>query len=132
MDTPEDVFKHIVSSSPRDLEQRVLAVLREHVGKKKRISRQALVQRVFGKTIARGALANSTEDRQVRVALEALQYQHPILSSSGTGGYYYAESAEEIARYAAELDSRAKKLQQKSIRLARLAARYEHRDRRAQ
>ncbi len=124
MDYPEAVFTEIQHSIPANLRERLLAILQQHVGKENRISRKALVEKSCGVKLAVSELANSTFDRQVRIVLDELQDTHPILSSSGAGGYYYAGSAEEIARYAAELDSRAHKLLQKSRRLLRQARQF--------
>ncbi len=122
-DYPEVRFAEIQTAVPVDLSDRVLSILQQHVGRDHRISRRALVEQAF-RVAVDDNLANSTQDRQVRMILEDLQAIHPILSTSGGGGYYYAGSAEEISRYAAELDSRAKKLLQKSRRLLKLARRF--------
>lgn len=122
---PETKFEEIRATLPADLESRVLAILKTHVGREQRISRRDLVAQAFGVDMQAVDLATSTLDRQVRMALESLQDRHPVLSTSGGGGYYYASSADEIARYAAELDSRAHKLLRKSRRLVRQARRFE-------
>lgn len=121
---PEIKYAEIKRSLPENLDVRILAILQQHIGRDNRISRKRLVEEAFGVNMNEVDLANSTLDRQVRLALEALQSKHPILSTSGGGGYYYAGSADEIARYAAELNSRAMKLLEKSRRLERLANRF--------
>lgn len=123
-DYPETHYAEIKATVPADLPARVLAVLKEHVGKDNRISRRDLVARVFNVNMNDIDLANSTLDRQVRYVLPDLQDRYPILSTSGGGGYYYAGSEDEIQRYAAELNSRAMKLLDKSRRLIKLAKRF--------
>lgn len=118
---PERIFDEIESSIPDDLPERVLAAVQRYRGKDNPISRPELVQAVFGR-LPEGSLSNSREDRQIRRVLPDLQEKYPILSSSGKGGYYYAESADEILAYAAELKSRAIALEQKSRSLLKLAA----------
>jgi hypothetical protein len=125
MDYPEIAYDEIKHSIPDGLAERVLAELQKHVGKDNRISRLALVESTCNVHLERSALANSTYDRQVRLVLDELQGRYPILSSSGAGGYYYASSADEIAAYAAELNSRAMKLLNKSKRLVRQAKRFQ-------
>lgn len=124
MDYPEIAYEEI-KHIPAGLAERVLSVLQQHVGKDNRITRLALIKEACGVTLEREELANSTLDRQVRLVLDDLQARYPILSSSGAGGYYYASSADEIARYAVELNSRAMKLMQKSKRLMRQAKRFQ-------
>lgn len=116
MTEPRAVYETIKITTPDDLDSRVLAVLNRHRGKEIRISRRDLVKTVYG--IDPGAnLANSREDRQIREAIARLQDTYPILSSSGDGGYWLPESVDEINEYAAEINSRAMKLLEKSRRL---------------
>lgn len=124
---PYEIFEtEIKPAIPPDLPDRVLAVVARHRGKANAITRKRLLQSVFG-YLPKGDLANSREDRQMRLVLLDLQGRYPILSSSGRGGYFYAESAEEIDAYASELESRAAALHEKSRKLHRLAAQF-HKD----
>lgn len=99
---------------PGDLPTRVLEIIRERRGKQNFITRVELVNRVFGLSLAPHAkLENLREDRQIRLAIAQLQVKYPILSSSGNGGYFYAESADEIRTFCRELESRAAQLHEK-------------------
>ena len=118
--TPAEIYDQIKYSVPTDLDERVLRVIHQHTGKSNQVSRQELVKQVFGVTIKPADLRTSTLDRQIREAIARLQDQHPILSSSGNGGYFYAASMDEINRYAAEVNSRAMKLLEKSRSLLRV------------
>lgn len=109
---------------PPDLDVIVLEIVRKHVGYESRISRRALVENAFDVDLTGVNLANNSYDRYVRESLVKLQENYPILSTSGGGGYYYAGSADEINRYAAELNSRANKLLKKSRILLKLAKKY--------
>ncbi len=124
-DYPEIAYAEIQHTIPEDLEARVLAILQQHVGRDQRISRKALVEGACGMKLDDTNISNSRLDRQVRLVMDNLQEHHPILSTSGGGGYYYAGTADEIQRYAAELDSRAKKLLSKSKRLVKLAKNFQ-------
>lgn len=110
MTTPKMVYEAIVDDMPAGLTDQVLDVLRSHVGKPYRIGRRELVAAVFGEA-PDGDLANSTHDRQIREAIEVLREKHPILSSSGNGGYWMADSLDELNEYMREVVSRARKLE---------------------
>jgi hypothetical protein len=125
IDIPEATYNELRSSIPEDLYPKILSVLKLHIGKANRITRRELDEAVWNLDFSGVDLNNSTLDRQVREVLVKLQEDYPILSTSGGGGYYYAGSADEISRYAAELDSRAKKLLGKSRKLLKMATRFQ-------
>lgn len=124
-DYPEVRYQEIQETLPTDLQNRVLTVLQAHIGRANRITRKMLVSEVFNVSMTDVELSNSTIDRQVRMVMADLQRRFPILSTSGGGGYYYASNAEEIARYAAEINSRAMKLLDKSRQLEKQAAAFQ-------
>jgi hypothetical protein len=87
--SPETTYNEIQHTVPSDLEERVLAIIQQHIGMQHRISRRALVEQAFHTRIDDENISNSRMDRQVRIAVESLQSRHPILSTSGGGGKYY-------------------------------------------
>lgn len=119
--TPADVYQEIQVTTPEDLPDRVLQVIRAHVGKDNRVTRAELVEVIFG--IPRGEvnLTSSTLDRQIRDAITTLQARYPIIASSGLDGYWYPESMDEVNAYAREIQSRASALFEKSQNVLRSA-----------
>jgi hypothetical protein len=116
--TPREVYQNARASAPEDLDDRVLAVMREHKGKDHAISRRSLVRAVYGIEVPiDDDLSNSLDDRNIRDSIARLQECYPIIASSGTGGYWWAKSMDEIYAYAGEINSRAKKLLDKSRKL---------------
>lgn len=124
-DYPEAKYHEIKATIPEDLYTKIVAVLKQHIGRENRITRRALDEEIFSVSFADIDLNNSTLDRQMREVMVRVQDDYPVLSTSGGGGYYYASTAAEIATYAAELDSRAKKLLKKSRRLVKMAERFQ-------
>ena len=111
--TPRDIYEDIAAASTRDgLDERVLAVLRGHVGKTNRIRRAELVAMIFAG--AHGPYNTESEDRQVRLAIARLRERHPILSSSGNGGYWMASGIDELVEYQREISSRVRQLEAQS------------------
>lgn len=120
--TPRDIYIEIKSSAPVDIDDRLLEVLRQCIGKENAITRRSLVWKIYEIDLsADDDLSTSSFDRTIRDSISRLQDQYPIISSSGNGGYWWAESMEEINAYAAEIVSRATKLLEKSRRLERAA-----------
>lgn len=110
-------YDQIVSQMPLGIERQVMSCLRFHVGGENRISRQALVEHIFGEAWEK----DSRHDRMVRMAIAVLQREHPILSDSGAGGYWLAANKTEVEEYINEITSRARELEEKA-RLLREAA----------
>ena len=77
-----------------ELHNAILDVLKGHVGKENRISRRLLLRRVWGEVDI------LVSDRDMRQGIEELRRDHPIgaliCSSSGSGGYWLAESYGEV------------------------------------
>lgn len=122
--TPEDVYLEIKAMTPQDIDTKVLNVLMQHVGRENSISRRHLIDQVFGVCLPVNVnLANLRADRQVRLAIARLQKDYPIIGSSGGAGYCMVSGMDELTRYEAEINSRAKKLLEKSRRLRRAAER---------
>lgn len=128
--TPQ--YQMILEEMSDDLPSRVMKVLedeyRQHPGQN--ISRVNMVFRVFDVVVAKDKLANSSEDRQNRETIEALQLQgYPIISSSGkAGGYRLAADQAGIESYINELESRRKNLELKiaALRSPRKSYVYQH------
>jgi len=115
--TTNKTYEQILANMPPGLERSVLRVLSYHIGGHNRIDRKNLVQLAFN------AEWSETRDRQVREAIAKLQLEYPILSDSGAGGYWIASDYDEVEAYAAEIDSRAKDLLEKSRSLRAIAER---------
>ena len=86
------------------------------IGYANRVTRAHLASALLGK-------ASSRNDRKIRKAKERLIHDRvPILSSSGTAGYYLAEYQDEIDDYVMENNNRIASLQEqvKAARKVRL------------
>lgn len=75
--------------------QTVLAIMASHVGRENRISRPQLLMKVR-------RFYPTAYDRQLRDALA----QTPVISSSGSGGYWLPANRKEVDAYLSELSSR--------------------------
>lgn len=118
-----DRYDEIRAEMPAGLKKRVLHILSGHKGGENRITRIDLVQRAFN--IFDNNKVTETQDRQVRDAIAELRRErHMICSDSGEGGYFIAGNYEEVLRIAAEMDSRAMDLLEKSRILKREAMEY--------
>jgi hypothetical protein len=121
MNHPSEIYENIIARTPAELKDEIMTILLSHRGMDHRISRRELVSQACGIKIGEHEnLANNPYDRQVRELISELQRSYPILSSSGEGGYWMGTPA-EISAYAAEIDSRATKLLEKSRRLRDMA-----------
>jgi hypothetical protein len=120
---PAKVYEtQVKRNMPADLPARVLALIVERKGKRNFISRVELVNRIFNLNLPPQAnLDNLREDRQIRLAIAQLRGKYPIMSSSGNGGYFYAESREEIEKFCRELESRAVQLHENVRHLRNVA-----------
>lgn len=111
MSEPRAVYEAILASAPTAIDEQVLAVLKQHQGMENRISRRKLIFFVYGIELGAGVnLANNRQDRNIREAIERLRTEHPILSSSGNGGYWYAGSYEEVEGWIREQESRVREM----------------------
>lgn len=120
MTTPAEIYEEIIATEPPDLDERVLSVIKQR-GEAEKISRRALIEAVFGvKLKANEDLANNHYDRQIRRSIARLQKHHPILSSSGKGGYWYGSPSETL-EYVVEIRSRAIELLEKASDLEKMA-----------
>jgi hypothetical protein len=73
----------------------ILAIMANHIGRENRISRGQLLVKVRW-------YYPTAYDRQIREALA----QTPVISSSGSGGYWLPANREEVEAYLSELSSR--------------------------
>lgn len=119
--TPADVYQEIQVTIPADLPERVLTVIRRHAGKENRVTRPELVEVIFGIPREEVNLNSSTLDRQIRETIATLQERYPIISSSGSDGYWWPETMDEVNAYAREIQSRATALFEKSQNVLRSA-----------
>lgn len=130
--TTTQQYEMILATMPEDLPSRIMSVLEKEFNKNpgKNLSRQEMVYLVHNIVIPKDKLANSTEDRQNRETIEALQLQgYPIISSSGkAGGYRLAVDQEDSESYINELESRRKNLELKiaALRSPRKSYVYQH------
>lgn len=107
-----DIYRNILETMPEGLAKNVLKVL-ANLPQGSRINRPTLVYLLFGKTIIKGDLQTSKEDRQIRRAITNLQNLGvPVFSDSEKGGYGLGTEA-ECAEYLKELINRRKALDEK-------------------
>lgn len=93
-----------------------------HRGRMRRADKWTLVERVCGKQISVDQRnANNPHERKVRMAIAEMRKDgEPICSDSG-GGYWWAESLEEVEAVTAELEGRAKDLMETASVMRRRA-----------
>lgn len=107
---PREIYEAIVVETPDGLDNQVLAVLQNHVGKTNRIKRADLVHKIFSPKNG-FSFTTDSHDRQVRLAIARLRERYPILSSSGEGGYWIADGIGELVEYQREIVSRVRRLE---------------------
>lgn len=116
--TPRETYLEILNALPPGLEREIVSVLVRggHIGEGRAIHRRALLNKLFPDSPLPPNLANFGPDRQMRLALVALQAaKYAVLSSSGKGGYYLAESREEVELFIAhEITNRVNELEAKA------------------
>lgn len=82
-----------------------------HAGRAHRADKWTLVERVFGAAIPDGQRnANNPHERKVRMAIAEMRKDGEPVCSDSSGGYWWAESLEEVEAVTAELEGRAKDL----------------------
>ncbi|MDD2922169.1 MAG: hypothetical protein PHQ36_07770 [Anaerolineales bacterium] len=112
--TPQ--YDRIIETIPTGLEKRVMDVLQYafEASPGINVTRQDMIQNVFGVFVEKSKLSNNREDRQIREAIENLQRAgYPIISSSGKPGYRLAINNADMEAYIAELESRRSQLEEK-------------------
>lgn len=111
----DQLLADLAAGQLNELERQVLYLL---TNSPKGLTRYDLLEQVFGiqaRDLAeeRG-LANSTDDRKIREAIESLRDSGvPIVSSSGKAGYRLDTSQEAVGAMIAEWQSRVENLQQR-------------------
>jgi len=98
-----------------DLERKVFDLLKAHPDG---LTRFELLENVYGSgsryLAEKRGLANSSDDRKIREAIEHLRDNGiPVVSSSGTPGYKLDTSVRAVSAMIAEWQSRVNKLQSK-------------------
>lgn len=111
----DKLLAELAAGELSDLEQKVLDLLSTHPDG---LTRYELLELVFGPgaryLAEKRGLANSTEDRKIREAIESLRNNWlPIVSSSGKPGYRLDTSPEAVGSMIAEWQSRVENLQER-------------------
>lgn len=105
------VYEQLIAEITDEDEKKVFDILLKADGQ--RVTREILVQEVYGVVVDADKLAVSVEDRKVRKIIGRLRARdYPIVSSSGEPGYTMKASPEEMDIYIAELGSRKERLQE--------------------
>ena len=94
----------------KEMIARVRFALSFRAGKDNRISRQELVRKVFGAWALNDQSNNNRFDRMIRQAIEDLREEMLICSSSGTDGYWLAETLQDVEEIAGEYERRSKSM----------------------
>lgn len=111
----DQLLAELAAGELSDLEQKVLDLLSVHP---EGLTRYELLEMVFGPgaryLAEKRGLANCTEDRKIREAIESLRNNGvPVVSSSGKAGYRLDTSAEAVGSMIAEWQSRVENLQER-------------------
>lgn len=120
--TTHPVYDQLLASLTDADETAVLKVLLERAGE--RVTRYELLETIQGAEARAYAeqhgLANNTDDRRNREAIERLQGKdYPIVSSSGQAGYILAADDAITEAYIAEIGSRITQMEAKKESLRR-------------
>ena len=105
--TTHPVYDRILSEITDETVRDVYCVIRDYVGEKHRITKEAACLVIWGKF-------DSSKERTIRECVETLHsvYGVPICTDSGKAGYYMPENERELLKWAREHNSRANKEKQ--------------------
>ena len=110
------IYEDIKARTPENIHLDIKAILVYHVGAENALSKEELSVKLFG-------IHTVTTDRQIREAIAELvtDFDEPIVTNTGRGGYYYAGTPEEINENIADLQDRIIQLGKRveSLRRAR-------------
>lgn len=94
-----------------EFENKVLEIIKEFTDRGYSATRTMMIYRLFKRIVNPAALANDTDDRQIRRAIENLRQRgYPIVSTSGDKGYTLVTDRAEIEKMIAELESRRERM----------------------
>ena len=116
--TTNKFYTLILETIPEGLEKKLLDLFLTRIesGVETYMPRKTLVYCIFG--YAPKDINNSSEDRQVRLAIKSLVSKgFPIISNSGRGGYKLEANAEAREVYILELESRREHLKEQILAL---------------
>ena len=113
----------------KELEAQVLAILRAHPGREKKVTRAQLVWLLRTSGFLKD-VSDDHADRRARDAIETLRKTHleggHIVSFSETSGYWWSDKAKEIAHAQAEdlsrMENTRAKMRNREALLQRLEA----------
>jgi hypothetical protein len=111
----DQLLADLAAGQLTELEQKVLDLLGANPDG---LTRYELLEHIFGPgsryVAEKRGLANSTDDRKIREAIESLRNNGvPVVSSSGKPGYRLDTSPEAVGAMIAEWQSRVENLQER-------------------